>query len=147
MVLYMGIFTREICSFLLRARLIYCLRRSYGRRRRMRRVDRHYQPLYRDWMERSIRRLPSYLYVGQPLVSFTNYGQGFKIKLSDMGGEYFFDNPPPKIITPLGLRPPELILTGSINNTLDIWSSGYLILVLITVQPLFCIPGPDWPAI
>ena len=29
---------------------------------------------------------PQYLCVGQPLVRFTNYTEGFKIKLSDMGG-------------------------------------------------------------
>ncbi|EFY94306.1 serine protein kinase [Metarhizium robertsii ARSEF 23] len=84
---------------------------------------------------------PRYLCIAQPLAPFTEYEKGFKIKLSDMGGAYFFTNPPTKSITPLGLRPPELVLTGAINKTLDIWSFGCLIFELITGQPLFCVPG------
>ncbi|KID84723.1 Protein kinase-like domain protein [Metarhizium guizhouense ARSEF 977] len=84
---------------------------------------------------------PRYLCISQPLAPFTEYDKGFKIKLSDMGGAYFLANPPTKSITPLGLRPPELVLTGAINETLDIWSFGCLIFELITGQPLFCVPG------
>lgn len=83
---------------------------------------------------------PQYLCVAQPLVPFTYYAEGFKVKLSDMGGAYFFTDPPTKPVTPLGLRAPELILTGAVNNTVDIWSFGCLIFELITGQPLFCIP-------
>lgn len=53
---------------------------------------------------------------------------------------YFFTDPPTKPVTPLGLRAPELILNGAVNNTLDIWSFGCLIFELITGQPLFCVP-------
>ncbi|KAF9885810.1 hypothetical protein FE257_012392, partial [Aspergillus nanangensis] len=56
---------------------------------------------------------------------------------------YFFTDPPTKPVTPLGLRAPELILTGAVNNTVDIWSFGYLIFELITGQP-FCIPGSKY---
>ncbi|KAE8422770.1 kinase-like domain-containing protein [Aspergillus pseudocaelatus] len=89
---------------------------------------------------------PQYLCVGQPLVPFTYYGEGFKVKLSDMGGAYFFTDPPTKPVTPLGLRAPELILTGAVDvdNTLDVWSFGCLVFELITGQPLFCIPGSDF---
>ncbi|KAE8141237.1 kinase-like domain-containing protein [Aspergillus pseudotamarii] len=87
---------------------------------------------------------PRYLCVGQPLVPFTYYGEGFKVKLSDMGGAYFFTDPPAKPVTPLGLRAPELILTGTVDNTLDVWSFGCLVFELITGQPLFCIPGSDF---
>ncbi|KGO78238.1 hypothetical protein PITC_036060 [Penicillium italicum] len=83
---------------------------------------------------------PQYLCVAQPLVPFTCYAEGFKVKLSDLGGAYFFTDPPTKPVTPLGLRAPELILNGAVNNTIDIWSFGCLIFELITGQPLFCIP-------
>ncbi|KAK4108683.1 putative serine protein kinase [Canariomyces notabilis] len=84
---------------------------------------------------------PRYLCVAQPLASYTPYADGFKIKLSDMGGAYFFADPPSKIITPRGLRTPESVLTGTINKTLDVWSFGCLVFELITGLPLFCIPG------
>ncbi|KAF9241657.1 hypothetical protein DTO013E5_10067 [Penicillium roqueforti] len=86
---------------------------------------------------------PRYLCVAQPLVPFTCYAEGFKVKLSDMGGAYFFTDPPAKPVTPLGLRAPEFILTGAVDNTVDIWSFGCLVFELITGQPLFCIPSSE----
>ncbi|KAF2968431.1 hypothetical protein GQX73_g5125 [Xylaria multiplex] len=83
---------------------------------------------------------PRYLYVGKPLASLVNHAGDFKIKLSDMGGAYFFTNPPEKPIIPAGLRAPELVLTGAVNNTLDIWGFGCLIFELITGRQLFCVP-------
>ncbi|KAK1772822.1 serine protein kinase [Phialemonium atrogriseum] len=73
------------------------------------------------------RWAPRYLCVAQPLAPFTYYAEGFKIKLSDMGGAYFFTDPPTKPVTPLGLRAPELILTGAVDKTLDVWSFGCLL--------------------
>ncbi|KAL4940078.1 hypothetical protein BDV06DRAFT_213778 [Aspergillus oleicola] len=70
---------------------------------------------------------PHYLCVAQPLVPFTNYDEDFEVKLSDMGGACFFKDPPTKLVTPLGLRSPELILTET----------------LITGQRLFYIPGSE----
>ena len=103
---------------------------------------------------------PRYLYIAQPLVLFTPYIKGFKVKLSDMGGgkylsisvniavlylnpvtAYFFADPPAKPITPRGLRAPELVLAGTVNKTLDIWSFGCLLFELVTGRPLFCVPG------
>ncbi|KAL4742392.1 kinase-like domain-containing protein [Aspergillus similis] len=72
------------------------------------------------------RWAPQYLCVAQPLVPFTSYTEGLKP------------------VTPLGLRPPELILTGVVDNTVDVWSFGCLIFELITGQPLFCIPGSKY---
>ncbi|KAJ5496609.1 hypothetical protein N7463_008596 [Penicillium fimorum] len=86
---------------------------------------------------------PRYLCVAQPLVPFTYYAEGFKVKLSDMGGAYFFTDPPKSPVTPLGLRAPEFILTGAVNNTLDVWSFGCVLFELITGQPLFCIPWSE----
>nr|AFO69294.1 serine protein kinase [Epichloe gansuensis] len=87
---------------------------------------------------------PRYLCIAQPLASFTCHDRGFKIKLSDMGGAYFLDDPPPKPVTPLGLRSPELILTGDVGRSLDIWSFGCLVFELLTGEPLFCIPGSNY---
>lgn len=56
------------------------------------------------------RWVPRYLCVGKPLADITNYTDNLKIKLSDMGGAYFFQEPPLKPILPAGLRTPELVL-------------------------------------
>lgn len=49
-----------------------------------------------------------------------------------------------KSITPVGLRPPELILTGAVHKSLDVWSFGCLVFELMTGQLLFCIPESDF---
>ncbi|OAR00504.1 hypothetical protein LLEC1_03037 [Akanthomyces lecanii] len=88
---------------------------------------------------------PPYLCNPQPLAPFTPYENGFKIKLSDMGGAaYFLSDKPSKIITPLGLRAPELIFAGEKGASLDVWSFGCLVFELITGQPLFCVLGSEW---
>ncbi|KAF2963603.1 hypothetical protein GQX73_g9961 [Xylaria multiplex] len=86
------------------------------------------------------RWAPRYLCVGQPLAAFTNYTNNLKIKLSDMGDAYFFSRLPTKPVIPTGLRAPELVLSGAVNNTFDIWSFGCLVFELITGWPLFCVP-------
>ncbi|KAI0456349.1 serine protein kinase [Xylaria acuta] len=83
---------------------------------------------------------PPYLCIAQPLVYPTDYTEGFKIKSSDMGGAYFLKKPPAKPLTLVGLRPPDFVLTGAVNETFDIWSFGCLVLELVTGQPLFCVP-------
>ncbi|CAK7267271.1 hypothetical protein SEPCBS119000_002457 [Sporothrix epigloea] len=80
---------------------------------------------------------PRYLCSAHPLSAFTKYTAGFKIKLSDLGSAYFFDDPPTKDTTPRGLRAPETILTHTMNNALDIWSFGCLVFELITGQRIF----------
>ncbi|KAM5385443.1 hypothetical protein ACJZ2D_001084 [Fusarium nematophilum] len=89
------------------------------------------------------RWAPRYLCIAQPLAPFTHYTEGFRIKLSDMGGAYFFTAPPTKPVTPAGLRSPELVLTGAFDQTLDVWSFGCLVFELVTGQPLFCVPWSD----
>ncbi|KAH8159186.1 hypothetical protein CIB48_g9063 [Xylaria polymorpha] len=81
---------------------------------------------------------PPYLCIAQPFVYPTDYAQGFKIKLSDMGGAYFVKEPPAKPITPAGFRTPEYVLTGAVNHAVDIWSLGCLVFELLTGQPLLC---------
>ncbi|OBT82864.1 hypothetical protein VE02_08567 [Pseudogymnoascus sp. 03VT05] len=85
---------------------------------------------------------PRYLCIAQPLTPFIYYGEGFTIK-SDMGGAYFLTDPPKKPVTPLGLRAPELFLTGTVDKTLDMWSFGCLIFELVTGQPLFFVPWSE----
>ncbi|KAF4506568.1 hypothetical protein G6O67_006638 [Ophiocordyceps sinensis] len=87
---------------------------------------------------------PRYLCVARSLAPFVSCAGGFKIKLSDMGGAYFFTDPPAKPVTPHGIRAPELILTGAVDKTLDVWSFGCLVFELITGQPLFCIPESEF---
>ncbi|KFY88321.1 hypothetical protein V500_06430 [Pseudogymnoascus sp. VKM F-4518 (FW-2643)] len=89
---------------------------------------------------------PRYLCIAQPLTPFTNYGDGFTVKLSDMGGAYFLTDPPKQPLTPSGLRAPELVLTGAVDKSLDIWSFGCLVYELVTGQPLFCVPWSDTKA-
>lgn len=36
-----------------------------------------------------------------------------------------------------------MVLTGTINQTLDIWSFGCLVFELVTGRPLLCVPGSD----
>ncbi|CAJ0553206.1 Ff.00g117180.m01.CDS01 [Fusarium sp. VM40] len=83
---------------------------------------------------------PRYLCIAQPLGSFASPVDEFRIKLSDMGGAYYFNNPPEEPTTPAGLRAPELVLKGEVNPSLDIWSFGCLVFELTTGQPLFCVP-------
>jgi hypothetical protein len=49
------------------------------------------------------------------------------------------------VVTPRGLRPPELILGGINDKSLDVWSFRCLIFEFITGQPLFCVPGYSNP--
>ncbi|PSR82141.1 putative serine protein kinase [Coniella lustricola] len=86
---------------------------------------------------------PPYLYISQPLVRFANYSPGFKIKLSDMGAAYYFSDPPKEPVTPSGLRPPELVLSGVVHKSLDVWSFGCLIFELLTGWPLFLASEDD----
>lgn len=93
------------------------------------------------------RWAPRYLCAAQPLVPLTPYAKDFKVKLSDIGDgqfppfpsslsssswmlymlipayartAYLFTDPPTKPVTPLGLRAPEFILSGTVDNTLDV---------------------------
>ncbi|KIH91389.1 serine protein kinase [Sporothrix brasiliensis 5110] len=87
---------------------------------------------------------PRRLYVPQPLADWANYGRGFSVKLSDLGGAYPLNNPPPKIVTPTGLRAPELVLKSSTDildgRALDIWSLGCLVFEFVTGESLFLLP-------
>ncbi|KAF4498623.1 dis1-suppressing kinase dsk1 [Fusarium agapanthi] len=84
---------------------------------------------------------PRYLCLAQPLAPYASVSENLRVKLSDMGGAYFLNDPPKKPITPLGLRAPELVLMGEVDKSLDIWSFGCLVFELVTGQPLFCIPA------
>jgi serine/threonine protein kinase len=50
---------------------------------------------------------------------------------------YFISDPPKTLVTPIGLRAPELILSGKVNKSLDIWSFGCLVFEYITGERLF----------
>jgi serine/threonine protein kinase len=54
-------------------------------------------------------------------------------------------NPPKTVITPLGLRAPELIISGEINSTIDIWAFGCLVFELVTGRRLYYVDYYDNP--
>lgn len=37
-----------------------------------------------------------------------------------------------------------MVLTGAVNNTVDVWSFGCLVFEFITGKALFCLPGPKF---
>lgn len=50
---------------------------------------------------------------------------------------FFAARPPPKAITPLALRAPEVILNQALNSSIDIWSFGCLMYEFLTGETLF----------
>ncbi|KIH94878.1 non-specific serine/threonineeeee protein kinase [Sporothrix brasiliensis 5110] len=87
---------------------------------------------------------PTQLYVPQPMADWADAGPGLSLKLSDLGGAYLAAHPPAKIVSPKGLRAPELILQTPTNGldglALDVWAVGCLVFELVTGQQLFCLP-------
>ncbi|KAL8858037.1 MAG: hypothetical protein Q9178_005498 [Gyalolechia marmorata] len=82
---------------------------------------------------------PKYLAINQPLTEFVELDPNFVIKISDMGGAFFVDNPPKNIVTPAGLRCPETILGEVPTSSQDIWSFGCLVFEFVTGRPLFVV--------
>lgn len=70
---------------------------------------------------------------------------------------YYVNDLPAEIVTPTGLRAPEMIFRttakgtakGTVADTvadgkmLDVWSVGCLVFELVTGRPLFCVPWSD----
>ncbi|KAK2024283.1 serine/threonine-protein kinase SRPK3 [Colletotrichum zoysiae] len=80
---------------------------------------------------------PKYLVVSQPLSEYTVPDPDSTTKLSDLGGAFFVNDPPAKIVTPVSLRAPEVILGEPVGTGIDIWSFGCLLFEFITCIPLF----------
>ncbi|KAK1999779.1 serine/threonine-protein kinase SRPK3 [Colletotrichum falcatum] len=83
---------------------------------------------------------PKYLVVSEPLSEYTVPDPDSAAKLCDLGGAFFVDDPPAKIITPLSFRAPEVILGEPLGTGIDIWSFGCLLFAFITGRSLFELP-------
>lgn len=100
---------------------------------------------------------PRYLFLGQSLLQYTKLGQEMQVKISDFGAgkglpifwailrtancgiAFWAQEPPDSTVTPTALRSPELILGGTIDSSIDIWSFGCLIFEMLTGAPLFSV--------
>ncbi|KAI9672343.1 MAG: hypothetical protein M1817_003365 [Caeruleum heppii] len=100
------------------------------------------------------RWAPRYLANSKSLSKYADIGPDFNIKLSDFGeaapglltgvlAKAFNISDPPKgnINVPVGLRAPELIVHGAIDEKIDIWSFGCLIFELLVGHCLFSTEG------
>ncbi|KNA98061.1 CMGC/SRPK protein kinase [Fusarium oxysporum f. sp. lycopersici 4287] len=85
---------------------------------------------------------PEYLLTAEPLASHTSIDENLEVKLADMGGAYFLNDPPEEPVVPRALRAPELVLKGEFDKAQDIWSFGCLVFELIAGRHLFYICGP-----
>ena len=56
---------------------------------------------------------------------------------------FWSNDPPETLVTPLGLRAPEIVLRGKITPAIDIWTFGCLVFELITGSPLLFV-SPPW---
>jgi non-specific serine/threonine protein kinase len=100
--------------------------------------------------------------LSQPLDEYIDVGAEFNIKISDFGGgtyalnaqhcramfcillidyaAFFLSDPPAKLVTPVSLRSPELMITNTVSKDQDIWGFGCLIFELFAGRPLFVVP-------
>ncbi|KAF8335635.1 kinase-like protein [Amanita rubescens] len=58
-------------------------------------------------------------------------------KLADFSSAQFSSDQTTDNITPLGLRPPEVVLGGEWGESVDIWTFGCMVFTLLTRQALF----------
>ncbi|KAI5365904.1 putative protein kinase [Septoria linicola] len=82
---------------------------------------------------------PRYLCINRPLESLVDLSGPVHVKISDLGAAFKGDNPPDtdKLVTPEGLRAPEIILGGKIAQAVDVWTFGCLMFEFITGDALF----------
>ena len=83
---------------------------------------------------------PRYIMGPVPMFEHVNLKESLHIKISDLGGAVL--NSQGKLVTPLGLRSPEMILGEAIGSAQDIWSFGCLIFEFLTSRMLFSIFPP-----
>jgi serine/threonine-protein kinase SRPK3 len=87
--------------------------------------------------ERSLNKMVS-AFVSQSLPpSSLDALPSCNFKLADFSNAQFSSDQTTDDITPLGLRPPEVVLGGEWGESVDIWTFGCLVFTLLTRQPLF----------
>ena len=81
--------------------------------------------------------LPRYILQKEPMFKYVDLEPPLLIRLSDLGGSFFANEAPEKIVTPRGLRSPEMILKQPIGQPHDMWSFGCLLFEFLTGRVLF----------
>jgi non-specific serine/threonine protein kinase len=86
---------------------------------------------------------PSYLLPPAPLDHLVPFDFGIDpvVKIADLGAAFLDGDAPVKVVTPVALRAPEIILRGSepqpLGLGIDVWAFGCLVFELLTGRPLF----------
>ncbi len=84
---------------------------------------------------------PSYLLPPAPLDGLVSFDFGIDpaVKIADLGAAFSDGDAPVKVVTPVALRAPEIILRGfrPLGQGIDIWAFGCLVFELLTGRPLF----------
>ncbi|CAM1507169.1 Fc.00g068100.m01.CDS01 [Cosmosporella sp. VM-42] len=86
---------------------------------------------------------PSYLIEGKSLHDYTSAEMSPLVKIADLGAAFCESEHPSKIVTPVALRSPELILGLAPSRALDIWCFGCVLYELLTGEQLFYVEPLD----
>ncbi|KAH7918638.1 kinase-like protein [Leucogyrophana mollusca] len=87
--------------------------------------------------ERSLNKMvTSFVIQSLPHPSISELASG-TFRLADWGSAQLVDHQTTDDITPLGLRPPEVVLSHDWDESVDIWTYGCIVFNTLTNRPLF----------